>query len=85
MNISIPVALEEMIRPKVESGSYESMQHVIEEALLLLEERDQVTLMRCDRLRAQIAKGVYQADNRHLVDFDQVLRGLQGKPATTME
>ena len=85
MNISVSVALEEMIRRKVESGLYESVGQVIQEALLLLEERDQVTQMRCERLRTEIAKGVYQADNRQLIDFAEVLRGLQRKPATTAE
>lgn len=85
MNISVSPELEELIRRKVESGLYESMGQLIQEALLLLEERDQVTLMRRDRLLAEIAKGVYQADNRQLVDFDEVLRGLQRKPATATE
>ena len=54
MNISVSVALEEMIRRKVESGVYESVGQVIQEAFLLLEERDQVTQMRCERLRTEI-------------------------------
>ena len=85
MHVSVSPALEELIRRKVESGLYESIGQVIQEALLLLEERDQVTLMRRERLLAEIAKGVYQADNRQLVDFDEVLRGLQRKPTTTAE
>ena len=85
VNVSVSPALEELIRRKVESGLYESIGQVIQEALLLLEERDQVTLMRRERLLAEIAKGVYQADNRQLVDFDEVLRGLQRKPTTNAE
>jgi antitoxin ParD1/3/4 len=83
VQISIPSALEELIRRKVESGLYESFGQVVQEALLLLEERDQVTLMRRGRLQAEIAKGVYQADNRQLVDFAEVLGGLQRKPAAS--
>ena len=81
MNISVSPAIEELIRQKVESGSYESVAQVIQEALLLLEERDQITLMRRERLLREIAKGVYQADNRQLIDFDEVLRALDRKPA----
>jgi Arc/MetJ-type ribon-helix-helix transcriptional regulator len=78
-------AIEELIRSKVESGSYESVGQLIQEAVLLLEERDQVTLIRRERLHREIAKGVYQADNRQLVDFDEVLRGLERKPAASTE
>jgi antitoxin ParD1/3/4 len=85
VNVSVSPALEGLIRRKVESGLYESIGQVIQEALLLLEERDQVTLMRRERLLAEIAKGVYQADNRQLIDFDEVLRGLQRKLTTTAE
>lgn len=61
------------------------MSQAIQEAITLLEERDQVTLMRRERLLTEIAIGVSQADNRQLVDFDEVLRGLQRKPATATE
>ena len=85
MNISVSPAIEALIRRKVESGSYDSVGQVIQEAVLLLEERDQVTQMRRERLLKEVAKGVYQADNRQLVGFDEVLRGLDRKPAAANE
>jgi antitoxin ParD1/3/4 len=85
VNISLSPTLEELIRRKIDSGLYESAGEVVHAALLLLEERDQVNLMRRERLRDEIAKGVYQADNRQMVDFEEVLRGLQRKPASAAE
>ncbi|HZI82524.1 MAG TPA: type II toxin-antitoxin system ParD family antitoxin [Casimicrobiaceae bacterium] len=83
MNISLPPRLETLIRKKIESGLYESHTQVIEEALFLLEERDQVRSMRRDRLLEEIAKGIYQADNRHLVDGAEVLHTLRKKPVSS--
>ena len=83
MNISLPSRLEDLIRQEVESGRYDSFSQVIGEALLLLEERDHVRLMRRDRLLQEIAKGVYQADNRQLVRHDEVFQGLRRKPESS--
>ena len=85
MNISLPPHLEELVRQKVEGGAYESFGQVIEEALRLLEERDHVRSMRRDRLLEEIAKGLYQADNRQLVDQGEVFRALHRKPASANE
>ena len=83
MNISLPPRLESLIRKKVDSGLYESHSQVIEEALFLLEERDHVRSMRRDRLLEEIAKGIYQADNRHLVESEEVLQSLRKKPGSS--
>ena len=83
MNISLPSRLEDLIRQEVESGRYDSFSQVIGEALLLLEERDHVRLMRRDRLLQEIAKGVYQADNRQLVGHAEVFQGLRRKPESS--
>jgi len=57
----------------------------LEEALLLLEERDQIRAMRRDRLLQEIATGLYQADNRQLVDQGEVFRALRRKPSSANE
>ena len=85
MSFSLPAHLEALIRQKVERGEYESFRHVLEEALLLLAERDQVRRIRRERLLAEIAKGIYQADNRQLVDRSEVFRVLRRKPASANE
>ena len=79
MNVTLTTELEQMIRAKVDAGHYESPTQVVEEALQLLEERDQLRLMRRERLLRDLAAGVFQADNRHLVEGDEVFRGLASK------
>ena len=79
MNLTLPTELEQLIRAKVESGGYESAARVIEEALQLLDERDELRRMRRERLVARLAEGILEADNRHLVEGDEVLRGLRNK------
>jgi antitoxin ParD1/3/4 len=85
MNISLPSHLEAQIRQKIESGEYDSIRQVLEEALLLLDERDRVRGIRRERLLAEIAKGVYQADNRQLVDREEVFDALARKPVSANE
>ena len=85
MNLSLPPELETLIRQKIDSGQYDSFPHVIREALMLLEERDQVALIRRDRLLKEIAIGVYQADNRQVVDNSEVFRVLRKKPDSSDE
>jgi len=85
MSLSLPPHLEALVRRKVESGQYDSFGQVIEEALLLLQERDQVEKLRRERLREEVARGLYQADNRQLVEREEVFRALHRKPATASE
>jgi antitoxin ParD1/3/4 len=85
MNISLSPRLEQLVRQKVASGFYDSSNQVIEAALFLLEERDQATSMRRERLLEEIAIGVNQADNRQLVDSNEVFRSLHRKPISSDE
>jgi antitoxin ParD1/3/4 len=58
MNISLTPHLEEMIRAKIASGSYNSASEVVREALRLLEEEDQLRSLKLQRLRADIREGL---------------------------
>ena len=85
MTFSLTAELEELIRRKVSTGSYDSAAQVIEEALMLLEERDHLRSIRRERLLRELADGVFQADNRQLVDGSQVFQGLVNKANATDE
>lgn len=76
MAFSLSAELEEFVRRKVNSGYYDSPAQVVEEALHLLEERDHLRILRRERLVGELASGISQADNRQLVDGDEVFRGL---------
>jgi antitoxin ParD1/3/4 len=85
MTFSLTAELENLIRRKVTSGSYDSPAQVVEEALMLLEERDHLRALRRDQLLRELADGVFQADNRQLVEGAQVFQGLVNKARATDE
>ena len=58
MNISLTPRLEEMIRQKIASGSYSSASEVVREALRLLELKDQLRILKLQRLRQDIREGL---------------------------
>jgi antitoxin ParD1/3/4 len=58
MNISLTPHLEELIREKVASGSYNSASEVVREALRLLEQEDQLRTLKLHNLRQDIKKGM---------------------------
>ena len=57
MRIVLTPKLEEMVRNKVASGLYSDSSEVIQEALRLLQERDNLRQGKLDRLREELAKG----------------------------
>lgn len=79
MNIWLAPEAASTIRKKIESGLYDSYTQVIQEALILLEERDQTRVFRTRRLLDEIANGIDQANNRQLVDTLEVFRSLRVK------
>lgn len=76
MAFSLTKELEDLIRRKVSSGDYASPAQVIEEALQLLEERDHLRNLRRERLIADLAGGILEADNRQWVEADRVFESL---------
>src|SRR5277367_4311677 len=58
MNISLTPHLEEMIREKIASGSYNSASEVVREALRLLEQEDQLRSLKLQRLRQDVQEGL---------------------------
>jgi antitoxin ParD1/3/4 len=79
VSISLSAELEDLIRRKVASGAYESPGQVLEEAMRLLEERDHLRQLRHERLLREIANGVFEADNRHLIESPEVFRSLTAR------
>ena len=85
MNIWLPPEAAAVVREKFESGLYESHAQVIQEALILLEERDQTRALRTTRLLKEIANGIDQANTRQLIDALEVFRTLRKKAAERIE
>ena len=58
MNIRLTPHLEEMIREKIASGSYNSASEVVREALRLLEQEDQLRSLKLQKLSQDIQEGL---------------------------
>lgn len=65
MNVSLTPVLESLVKAKVESGLYNNASEVVREALRLMEQRDQHTL-----LRKEIERGVAQLHEGKTTVFD---------------
>jgi antitoxin ParD1/3/4 len=72
MNIDLTPELEQLVQSKVESGLYKSPSAVVEEALRLLDHRDEVFKVREDEIRQQIEEGWQSARRGELVDGEEV-------------
>jgi antitoxin ParD1/3/4 len=68
MTIHLSSDREQFIRSLIEAGHYPSEDAVIDEALRLLEERDEAAKLA--QLRHDIADGIVQADRGELAPFD---------------
>jgi antitoxin ParD1/3/4 len=64
MNVSLTPQIEAMIQQRVESGRYRNASDVVREALLLLEEREQL-----EHLRSLLEVGLEQARRGELIEF----------------
>ena len=66
MNISLTPHFEALIKNKIDSGRYTSINEVIREALGLLEERDQLHELKLEELRKEIQKGIDSGESTAL-------------------
>ena len=83
MNVLLPPDLDEMVRHQVTSGVYPSASHVIVEALLLFQEREETRKLRRERLLRELAKGLNQADSHQFIEEADVFARLHDKPASS--
>ena len=77
LNVSLTPELEQFVESRVASGRYQTASEVIREGLRLLEEREQARQAALDELRAQLRRGIEQADRGELLDGDAVLEEIR--------
>jgi antitoxin ParD1/3/4 len=82
MNISLTPHLEEMIRAKIASGSYNSASEVVREALRLLEEEDQLGSLKLQRLREDMREGL-QSGPSYVFDPKEIKRDVRRKKSAS--
>ncbi len=62
MNVSLTKTLEAFVRAKVDSGLYNNASEVVRDALRLLEARERTEAKQLAWLRAEVQKGIDDAD-----------------------
>ncbi len=77
LNVSLTPELEEFVQSRVASGRYQTASEVVREGLRLLEEREQTREAALEELRAQLRRGVEQADRGELLDGDAVFEEIR--------
>lgn len=70
MNVSLTPELERLVNDKVASGLYTSASEVIREALRLLKGQDDLSALRLQELKRDIAAGLDQLDRGQSSDLD---------------
>jgi antitoxin ParD1/3/4 len=77
MNVNLTPELEELIHDKVNRGPYASASEVVQEALRLLEERDQDRDLRIRELRNKIDQGLASLERGEGVDGEEFFKALE--------
>lgn len=83
MNVHLPQELEELVQSKVKSGRYNSASEVVREALQLMEERDQMLVLRKDEIRHKIAEGLDSLRRGEGLDGDVVFDRIEAELDTS--
>jgi antitoxin ParD1/3/4 len=79
MNVQLPRELEQLVQSKVKSGRYNSASDVVREALQLMEERDQMLVLRKDEIRKKIADGLASLRRGEGADGDVVFDRIEAE------
>ena len=85
MEIQLSSEMEKSVRKKVDGATYRSASEVVEDALLLLEERDRREWKNVEELRSKIEAGLAQARQGQVRDgeqvFEEVLQAIEQAPS----
>ena len=79
MNVNLTPELENLVQNKVKTGRYNSASEVVREALRLLEERDQILVLRREELRKKITEGLDSLRRGEGVDGEEVFDRLEAE------
>lgn len=73
MNIELPERLQEFVRSRAESGEYRSVDEVLEQGVMLLQEKyetDRDDSAKLEALKSMVAAGIADADQGRLTSFN---------------
>lgn len=77
MDIRLSPEQELFVNAKVASGEYPSAGEMVRQALHLLQELDHSRDARRELLRAEVQRGIEQADRGELIDAEEVFKHLR--------
>ena len=77
MDVRLSPEQERFVNAKVASGEYPSPGEMVREALHLLEERDRSRQAHRESLRAEVQRGIDQADRGELIDGEEAFARLR--------
>jgi putative addiction module CopG family antidote len=70
MDIAIPKSLEALVRRKVEEGHYSTESEVVADALRLMQVRDEIGVMKRDRLKDALEQGYQDAAAGRVIELE---------------
>jgi antitoxin ParD1/3/4 len=76
MNVSLTPELEKMVQAKVQSGRYNSANEVVQEALRLFEQHENLRAIHLGDLRTRIDEGLAALDRGEGVDGETFIQGM---------
>ena len=85
MNITLKPQQERLLREKLDSGKYGTIDEVVAEAFKLLEERDKYYQKWLDETREKVALGIEQANRGQLTDGKMAIALLREKLSQARE
>ena len=85
MNITLKPQQERLLKEKLDSGQYGTIDEVIAEAFRLLEERDKSYQQWLDETREKVAIGIDQANRGQLTDGQTAIALLREKLSQARE
>jgi antitoxin ParD1/3/4 len=87
MNLSLPREIEKVVESLIRSGRYESVEHVVSAAVMMLEQQHRIIDAEFEgsyqSVRERIEEGLAEIDSGNLIDgeelFEQLERELEGE------
>jgi antitoxin ParD1/3/4 len=76
MNVHLTPELEQLVQAKVQSGRFNSASEVVREALLILDQRDEVRAIQLQELRNRMDRALGEAARGEGSDGETFMQGM---------
>ena len=76
MTVHLTPELEQLVQNKIQSGRYNSANEVVQEALLLIERKDDMRAVQLQEFRNRIDKGLAESERGEDADGETFMRAM---------